>query len=108
MEKPRDCKLLYAECLANDGELAAAMQEVNDIRERAAKEANIIYLDDGTPAANYLVNPYPSSHAAFTDKATCVKAIRMSVSWNWRWRDNVSSTWPVGVVITCTKSCKPT
>ena len=85
MEKPRDCKLLYAECckllyaecLANDGELAAAMQQVNDIRERAAKEANIIYLDDGTPAANYLVNPYPSSHAAFTDKATCIKAIRM-------------------------------
>lgn len=73
----RDCKLLYAECLANDGELAAAMQQVNDIRERAANEANIIYLDDGTPAANYLVNPYPSSHAAFTDKATCIKAIRM-------------------------------
>ena len=77
MEKPRDCKLLYAECLANDGELAAAMQQVNDIRERAANKANIIYLDDGTPAANYLVKPYPWSHAAFTDKATCIKAIRM-------------------------------
>ena len=36
----RDCKLLYAECLANDGELSAAMQQVNDIRERAAKPAS--------------------------------------------------------------------
>lgn len=73
----RDCKLLYAECLANDGELSAAMQQVNDIRERAGKEGNIIYLEDGSKAANYLVKPYPSSHAAFSDKATCIKAIRM-------------------------------
>ncbi len=73
----RDCKLLYAECLANDGELSAAMQQVNDIRERAAKPDNIIYLEDGTPAANYLVKPYPSSHAAFSNKETCIKAIHM-------------------------------
>ena len=73
----RDCKLLYAECLANDGELSAAMQQVNDIRERAAKPDNIIYLEDGTPAANYLVKPYPSSHAAFSNKETCIKAIQM-------------------------------
>ena len=73
----RDCKLLYAECLANDGELEAAMRQVNDIRERAANEANLIYLDDGSLAANYLVKPYPSSHAAFSNKDICVKAIRM-------------------------------
>ena len=73
----RDCKLLYAECLANDGELSAAMQQVNDIRERAAKPDNIIYFEDGTPAANYLVRPYPSSHAAFSNKETCIKAIHM-------------------------------
>jgi len=73
----RDCKLLYAECLAYDGELSAAMQQVNDIRERAGKESNIIYLTDGTMAANYLVKTYPSTHAAFSDKATCIKAIRM-------------------------------
>lgn len=73
----RDCKLLYAECLANDGELAAAMQQVNDIRERAGKPDNIIYLEDGTPAAKYLVKPYPTSHAAFTNKDVCIKAIRM-------------------------------
>jgi len=73
----RDCILLYAECLANDGELSAAMEQVNRIRERAAKSDNIIYLEDGTMAANYLVKTYPSSHAAFSDKATCIKAIRM-------------------------------
>ena len=73
----RDCKLLYAECLANDGELAAAMAQVNDIRRRAGLDVNIIKLEDGTPAANYKVSEYPASHAAFSDKETCIKAVRM-------------------------------
>ena len=73
----RDCKLLYAECLANDGELAAAMAQVNDIRRRAGLDVNIIKLEDGTPAANYKISEYPASHAAFSDKATCIKAVRM-------------------------------
>ncbi|MCC8132430.1 MAG: RagB/SusD family nutrient uptake outer membrane protein [Tannerellaceae bacterium] len=73
----RDVMLLYAECLANDNELAAAMEQVNKIRARAAKPENIIYLEDGTPAANYLVKEYPSTHAAFTNKDVCIKAIRM-------------------------------
>ena len=30
--------------------IKCAMQQVNDIRERAAKPDNIIYLEDGTPA----------------------------------------------------------
>jgi len=73
----RDAMLLYAECLANDGQLSEAMGLVNQIRNRAALPVNIIKQADGTPAANYKVSPYPSSHAAFTDKATCIKAIRM-------------------------------
>ena len=84
----RDIKLLYAECLANDGDLAGAMQQVNDIRNRAASPTNIIYqvTTDAsdrqvavttTPAANYLVKPYPSTHAAFSNKDVCIKAIRM-------------------------------
>lgn len=73
----RDMKLLYAECLANDGELSAAMAQVNDIRRRAGLEENKVTLDDGSYAANYLVNEYPASHAAFSDKSTCIKAIRM-------------------------------
>ena len=72
----RDCILLYAECLANDGELSAAIEQVNKIRIRAGLDANIIKVN-GVPAANYKVSIYPSSHAVFTDKATCIKAIRM-------------------------------
>lgn len=73
----RDMKLLYAECLANDGQLAEAMAQVNDVRARAAKPVNIIKKDDGTPAANYLVKEYPRTHAAFSSKDVCIKAIRM-------------------------------
>ncbi|MCK9414801.1 MAG: RagB/SusD family nutrient uptake outer membrane protein, partial [Prolixibacteraceae bacterium] len=72
----RDCILLYAECLANDGELSEAMNQVNKIRTRAGLEFNIVKID-GAPAANYKISIYPTNHAAFTDKATCVKAIRM-------------------------------
>jgi len=73
----RDMMLMYAECLANDGDLSSAMELVNKIRARAALEENIVTLPDGTPAANYKIEVYPSSHAAFSDKATCVKAVRM-------------------------------
>jgi hypothetical protein len=73
----RDAMLLYAECLANDGEMAAAMEWVNKVRTRAGLDVNIIKNADGTPAANYKIAPYPDTHAAFTDKATCIKAVRM-------------------------------
>jgi tetratricopeptide (TPR) repeat protein len=73
----RDAMLLYAECLANDGELSKAMGFVNQIRKRAGLDVNVIRKDDGTPAATYKVSEYPSSHAAFSDKATCIKAVRM-------------------------------
>jgi hypothetical protein len=73
----RDAMLLYAECLAEDGELNAAMELVNQIRTRAGQDVNIIKGDDGEPVANYKVATYPSSHAAFTDRNTCIKAVRM-------------------------------
>ena len=73
----RDAMLLYAECLANDGDLSGAMSWVNKIRERAALPVNIIYQEDGTPAAKYSVKPYPATHAAFTNKDVCIKAVRM-------------------------------
>ena len=73
----RDAMLLYAECLANDGDYPAAMDLVNKIRTRAANPVNIIKHEDGTPAANYLVAQYPNSHVAFSDKATCIAAVRM-------------------------------
>jgi len=73
----RDAMLLYAECLANKGDMAGAMGYVNRIRARAANPVNIIKNADGTPAANYKVSEYPSSHAAFTNKDECIKAVRM-------------------------------
>ncbi len=73
----RDLILLYAECLANDGQLKEAMEQVNRIRTRAALPVNIVKLADGTPAANYKVATYPTSHAAFSSKDVCMKAIRM-------------------------------
>lgn len=73
----RDCILMYAECLANDGELSAAMEQVNKIRERAALEVNIIKDENGKPAANYVIKTYPASHAAFSNKDVCIKAVRM-------------------------------
>ena len=73
----RDMTLLYAECLANDGELSEAMSQVNKIRERAALSENRITLDDGSPAANYKISLYPATHAAYSDQETCIRAIRM-------------------------------
>ncbi len=73
----RDMTLLYAECLADDGELSEAMSQVNKIRERAALSGNIVTLSDGSPAANYKISLYPTTHAAYSDPATCIKAIRM-------------------------------
>ncbi len=73
----RDAMLMYAECLANDGDLTGAMSQVNQVRARAAKDENMNKKADGSLSANYKISQYPSSHAAFTDKATCIKAIRM-------------------------------
>lgn len=72
----RDIMLMYAECLANDGDLSGAMNMVNQIRTRAALPVNII-MKNGTPAANYKISNYPASHAAFTNKDMCIKAVRM-------------------------------
>lgn len=73
----RDAMLMYAECLANDGDLSGAMNLVNQIRTRAAMPVNIIKNDDGTPAADYKISNYPASHEAFTNKDMCIKAVRM-------------------------------
>lgn len=72
----RDILLLYAECLANDGELTAAMGVVNRVRTRAGQEVNVVMLN-GAPAANYQIANYPSTHAAFTNKEVCIDAVRM-------------------------------
>lgn len=73
----RDLLLLYAECLANEGQLTEAMEQVNKVRARAALDVNIVRLPDGTPAANYKISLYPASHAAFSNKDVCIQAVRM-------------------------------
>lgn len=72
----RDMILMYAECLAEKGEFAGAMAQVNKIRARAALPVNII-MHNGAPAANYKISTYPATHAAFSNKDMCVRAIRM-------------------------------
>jgi hypothetical protein len=80
----RDVILLLAECYANDGELSMAMNLVNEIRERAGNEANLVRfseMDDparvGELAADYRVSPYPKTHPTFSNKEECIKAVRM-------------------------------
>ena len=72
----RDMILLYAECLANDGELSAAMEQVNKIRRRAALPVNQPAWPAGIEAQTYAISEYPASHAAYSDKNTCITAVR--------------------------------
>jgi len=64
--------LWLAECEAQAGNLARATSLVNEIRNRA-KGSNVVKLDDGTPAANYKVEPYATT---FASKEYALKAIK--------------------------------
>ncbi|SKB33946.1 Starch-binding associating with outer membrane [Parapedobacter luteus] len=64
--------LWLAECEAEIGSLARATELTNLLRNRA-KQSNVVSFDDGTPAANYKVEPYP---VAFPTKEYARKAIR--------------------------------
>lgn len=64
--------LWLAECEAEVGSLSRATSLVNEIRERA-KNSNVVRFDNGSPAANYLIEPYPND---FSDKAQALAAIR--------------------------------
>ncbi len=61
-----------AECEAEVGSLQTATTLVNLIRNRA-KNSNVVRFADGTPAANYKVEPYSST---FPTKDYALKAIR--------------------------------
>lgn len=65
-----DILLMRAEIAVEENDLATALAIVNQIRTRAATE--IVKKDDGTPAANYLVKPYP----AFASQEYARKAVR--------------------------------
>lgn len=67
--------LWLAECEAQVGSLVRATALVNEIRTRA-KNSNVVTFDDGTPAANYKVEPYSST---FASKETAMKAIQHEI-----------------------------
>ncbi len=80
-----DVILMAAECEAQLGNLDAAEAYVNRIRNRAAKPEGWVYkyIDDSnplggfsnTPAANYLIKPYPDGQFTANGKDYALKAI---------------------------------
>lgn len=78
-----DVLLMDAECDAQTGDLTSAENLVNQVRNRAANKSGWLYKykDDSkpldgfstTPAANYVVNPYPAGY--FNSKDIALKAI---------------------------------
>lgn len=64
--------LWLAECEAEVGSLVKATELVNIIRNRA-KNSTVVKFNDGTPAANYKVEPYPLT---FESKEFARMAIR--------------------------------
>ena len=67
--------LWLAECEAEIGSLQEATKLVNLIRNRA-KNSQVVTFDDGTPAANYLIEPYSVD---FPSIEFARKAIRMEM-----------------------------
>jgi starch-binding outer membrane protein, SusD/RagB family len=65
--------LWLAECEVEVGSLHEATLLVNEIRNRV-KNGNVVKFDNGTPAANYKCEPYPSD---FADKTYGRDAVRM-------------------------------
>lgn len=66
-----DVMLMAAECAVEMDDLATALRYVNAIRARAAKLPAKLAAD-GTPAANYVVKPYPN----FPSKDYARQAVR--------------------------------
>jgi hypothetical protein len=74
-----DVILLLAECQIETNDLAGACTNINLVRARAANPAGFVMLDDGvTPAANYVINQYPTGGAyPFDSQANARLALRM-------------------------------
>ncbi|WP_080055130.1 RagB/SusD family nutrient uptake outer membrane protein [Spirosoma aerolatum] len=66
-----DVLLMAAECEVEVGSLATATNYVNMVRTRAANPAGFV-MQDGKPAANYVISNYPT----FADKATARAAVQ--------------------------------
>jgi hypothetical protein len=84
--------LWRAEVAVEEGDLEMARELVNMIRTRAKNSTQVMGLctsyenlaqnpvvDWTKPAANYLVEPYPEGHVAFSGKEEARKAVRMEI-----------------------------
>lgn len=67
-----DVLLWAAEAAAETDDMGTALKYVNMVRARAANPAGFVKNEDGTPAANYVINPYTS----FGSKVDALEAIR--------------------------------
>lgn len=67
-----DVLLWAAECEVEVGALEKAREYVNMIRSRAANPGGFVKLDNGDPAANYVISTYTTP---WTDKDTARKAV---------------------------------
>jgi hypothetical protein len=73
-----DIILLAAECQIETGDLDVARTNINLIRARAANPAGFVKeADNITPAANYVINQYPSSGYPFDTRENARLALRM-------------------------------
>lgn len=66
-----DILLLRAECAVEANDLGTALMYVNMVRNRA-KTGEVVTFTDGSPAANYVIEPYPS----FANQEFARKAVR--------------------------------
>jgi hypothetical protein len=62
-----------AEIAAQQNDLEAARDYVNQIRTRASHVSGFVKKADGTPAANYVIGLYTNP---FSDQATAIKAVQ--------------------------------
>jgi hypothetical protein len=72
-----DVLLLLAECQIETGDLNGARTNINLVRARAANPDGFVKNADGSPAANYQIQEYPSSGAPFDSKANALNALSM-------------------------------
>jgi hypothetical protein len=70
-----DVLLMAAEAEIEAGSLTKAGELVNQVRARAANKAHWVKKPDGTPAANYVIVPYPES--SFASKTSANDVVRM-------------------------------
>jgi len=71
-----DLLLMLAECEIEAGSLDNARALVNQVRTRAANAAGFV-MDGAVPAANYVINPYPTTGAPFDSKPNARTALYM-------------------------------